>query len=307
MLPSGSEFPDEMSSMNSSIYQDKGRRGPTGMNINTEVHLSDTSNTSFDNEAVARVVAVVEKQESIDQPVPEEDEYRPGKATSCIPLWIKRAPFWLKLMLVASLSLLVAASVLVGLGVGMSKDDGPTAASQNVQSPTGISFVWPTNAPTLAPSTMLENDKAAPSVAHSGSSSPTSESVGSVFTGTPTGALLQNAAPSAAPTNLLTSSLVSSSPTEDQDMEVVTFYVTGGKYFNDVLELAPERLQSLPTKMGTSFLVNVGDWNSPSDDTRCDEKAYSDVDSLFSNSSIPVYFVPGDNEYNGRFRQSQLI
>jgi len=137
MLPSGSEFPDEMSSMNSSIYQDKGRRGPTGMNINTEVHLSDTSNTSFDNEAVARVVAVVEKQESIDQPVPEEDEYRPGKATSCIPLWIKRAPFWLKLMLVASLSLLVAASVLVGLGVGMSKDDGPTAASQNVQSPTG--------------------------------------------------------------------------------------------------------------------------------------------------------------------------
>lgn len=44
-------------------------------------------------------------------------------------------------------------------------------------------------------------------------------------------------------------------------------------------------------------MIHLGDWNSPFA-TQCSEQSYQDVDALFSTSSVPVYFIPGDNEYN---------
>ena len=82
------------------------------------------------------------------------------------------------------------------------------------------------------------------------------------------------------------------------DPYVTTFFVTGGRFTNDGLTALPSQLQSMPVRGGTSFMVHLGDWNSPYA-TRCDEQSYRDVNSLFSNSSAPVYFLPGDNDFNG--------
>lgn len=82
------------------------------------------------------------------------------------------------------------------------------------------------------------------------------------------------------------------------DPDVVTFFVTGGRFTNNALAQVPAQLGTMPVRGGTSFLVHLGDWNSPYA-TRCDEQSYQDVNDLFSNSSIPVYFLPGDNDYNG--------
>ena len=45
-------------------------------------------------------------------------------------------------------------------------------------------------------------------------------------------------------------------------------------------------------------MFHLGDWNSPFA-TSCNEASFQVVDELFQNSPVPVYFVPGDNEYNG--------
>ena len=85
----------------------------------------------------------------------------------------------------------------------------------------------------------------------------------------------------------------------EYDPYVTTFFVTGGRFTNDGLTSLPSQLRSMPVRGGTSFLVHLGDRNSPYA-TRCDEQSYADVGSLFSNSSMPVYFIPGDNDYNGK-------
>jgi len=85
---------------------------------------------------------------------------------------------------------------------------------------------------------------------------------------------------------------------EPYDPMVTTFFVTGGRFTNEALEQIPEQLKTLPVRGATSFLVHLGDWNSPYA-TKCDEQSYQDVNALFSNSAVPVYFVPGDNDYNG--------
>ncbi|CAB9523644.1 expressed unknown protein [Seminavis robusta] len=81
------------------------------------------------------------------------------------------------------------------------------------------------------------------------------------------------------------------------DPLVTTFFVTGGRFTNDALAMVPDQLTTLPTRGGTSFMVHLGDWNSPYA-TRCDRQSYQHVNNLFSNSSIPVYFIPGDNDFN---------
>jgi hypothetical protein len=68
--------------------------------------------------------------------------------------------------------------------------------------------------------------------------------------------------------------------------------------------LTLQHLGNLPQKMGSFFLLNIDDWNSPS--LGCEEQAYEDVDTLFRNfTSVPVYVVLGDNEYNGTLNGPQ--
>lgn len=74
------------------------------------------------------------------------------------------------------------------------------------------------------------------------------------------------------------------------------FYVTGGRPQSSALTQYSTLLSTLPDE-GNSFMVNVGDWNSPFA-TGCNEQSYQDVDALYSLTSVPVYFVPADNEYN---------
>jgi len=88
-------------------------------------------------------------------------------------------------------------------------------------------------------------------------------------------------------------------PTKALDPGVITFYATAGSYINSVLQQALVNLPKLPRHDGLSFLVQLGDWNTPYQ-TECAESEYKDVRELFAKSSIPVYFVVGDNESTGK-------
>ena len=65
----------------------------------------------------------------------------------------------------------------------------------------------------------------------------------------------------------------------------MVIYLTAGNIDESV------SLDRFPQREMTSFLVHLGDWNAEDD---CDRVDYSGVTTKFANSSIPVFFVMGD-------------
>jgi hypothetical protein len=74
-----------------------------------------------------------------------------------------------------------------------------------------------------------------------------------------------------------------------------------GRYIDNALAELPDQLRALPALDGNTVIFHLGDWNSPFA-TGCIESSYQLNQDLYSSSSVPVYFVPGDNEYNGKLR-----
>ena len=181
--------------------------------------------------------------------------------------------------------------------------DSPSAAPTNP--PTTAT---PSAAPTNSPTTAIPS--ASPSA--SPSSSPTTADPSSVPSDAPT------TAPSASPTTAVPTSTPTASPTSTPSMgptqaptqsptiQMINFFVMGGRFDGEDSQILASGLQSLPSFDENTILVHLGDWNSPYT-TSCLEDSYiSNVDS-YQKSSVPVYFVPGDNEYNGKFLRSTLV
>lgn len=212
-------------------------------------------------------------------PYPKRDEKSMGTSgsydTGCLPLWISDAPKWLKIVIILSTALLVGAIVLIGVGAALAVQKDSDSLQSSFSGPT----FTPSNAPITAPTSRGSSAPVAPvPVAEDGN--------GDVVT-----------PPTAAPTvttlddNLLTQSPAASS---------VSFFVTGGRFTGDSLVALPQQLATLPTLDGNAVMFHLGDWNSPFA-TSCVEQSYQDYVDLYSNSAVPVYFVPGDNEYNGEW------
>ena len=79
---------------------------------------------------------------------------------------------------------------------------------------------------------------------------------------------------------------------------MINFFVMGGRFDGDERDTLVTGLESLPKFDGNTILVHLGDWNSPYT-TLCSEDSYTTNVESYQRSSVPVYFVTGDNEYNG--------
>ncbi len=149
-------------------------------------------------------------------------------------------------------------------------------------SPTGTPTVSPTYSPTTAEPSMAPSDAPSTSVP---SSSPSTTAPSSSPTASPT------STPSLSPTQV---------PTQSPTISMINLFVMGGRFDGEDSESLVSGLQTLPSFDENTILVHLGDFNSPYT-TSCLEDSYiSNVDS-YQQSSVPVYFVPGDNEYNGKF------
>ena len=189
----------------------------------------------------------------------------------CFPVWIKRAPTWLKVLLVLCVGILIAAMGLVVYGLTVAVQNQNQSSSSSASTNAGVTT--PTNTSTGRPINNRTDDQNKPKPPK------TNDTV--------------------VPTNL---------------SSIVAFYVTGGSYSGTVQTNLPALLSSLPnsiylptntTNMATFnmteddlFMVHLGDWNTPSV-SGCELQEYSGVASEFQSSAVPVYFVVGDNEYNG--------
>jgi hypothetical protein len=238
-----------------------------------------------------------------------DSQEKAGVGASCIPVWITEAPLFLKLIIVLSTALLVGAIVLIGVGAALAiqEDNDSSVQSTNNNandndSPAVPTFATFTLAPAVSPNTddptmaPVTQAPIAPGQTRPPTRPPTmpptmmptmapttSAPIAPGETRTPT------PLPSVSPTSLPTSA-----PTPGP----VTFLVTAGRFDDQNLALLPDQLQTLPNAPNT-VMFHLGDWNSPFS-TQCTEVSYQDNQALYSLSTVPVYFVVGDNEYNGK-------
>lgn len=73
-------------------------------------------------------------------------------------------------------------------------------------------------------------------------------------------------------------------------------YLMAGRPPTSSLQELNGLLATIPDE-GDSFMVHLGDWNSPFA-TSCNEQSYQDISDEYSSCPFPVFFIPGDNEYN---------
>jgi hypothetical protein len=229
--------------------------------------------------------------EEAAEEVGSESKYGAGRAGGCctMPLWLRDSPSWLKAIIVLSVALLVGATILVGVAAGINGNEN----SSNNNSAGSVTETTPTEttaAPTPAPAPALSSSPA-PTM------SPT-ESMKPTIMPFPGQTQAPTTSPSLSPTVAPTLE-ESESPTEDPgpSTTVITFYVTAGRFQEDGSTVLEDGLPQLPTDNDNAFMVHLGDWNSPFA-TNCDSNSYTVVNTLYSTSAVPVYFIPGDNEYN---------
>ena len=301
----GSYMQDDISSINESSYY----RGSSGMKIVGTASSMEEGNAAGTKgmRTTAPELGDIQRSLSSETPVPAKGEppkktpstskttsargtRNSGQRSGCLPTWVSAAPKWLKCVIVVSVAMLVGAMVLVAVALSsalMAENEKSNNSAASEQSPTDMVAVSTPPVSQSAP----ETPAPAPTRTDEPTAAPALDTKEEDWTGEPEEEVAQIAETKA--------------PVEEEtepvpyDEFVTTFFVTGGRFTNDALVQLPEQLKTLPVRGGTSFMVHLGDWNSPYA-TQCDKQSYQDVDDLFSNSSIPVYFVPGDNDFNGK-------
>jgi hypothetical protein len=174
----------------------------------------------------------------------------------------------------------------------------PDETGQPSGVPTPVSTSLPTGEPSAVPSIVTESPTA--DTTDEPTISPTEMPV------TPFPSLVPTATVTNAPIDATDAPIVTTdapvvatdAPTDPLVVPPITgtttvFYLAAGRPLDDELDLFQENLDKLPTK--GDFMVHLGDWNSPFA-TRCNKASYASVDQLYAASSVPVFFVPGDNE-----------
>ena len=229
----------------------------------------------------------------------EEYSHPDGPSSSCVPIWVRRAPLWLKLVLLFSVVLLLGAIVLVGVGAALALQEGDDPPASWATNRGDVGDDLPKTG-SFAPAATPTSSPVSPAIAMATmmptlrtTVAPTPSPVAptpSPVTRTPT--LSPSSMPSA--TESETPSLA---PTEPFDPDKLVFYAMAGRANNELV--TQQELARLPRRGGTSFLMHLGGWNA---DDMCPEQAYQDTAAWYSPTSIPVYFLMGENEYNGASR-----
>lgn len=252
----------------------------------------------------------------------EKDDDKKDDKKRCLPQWLYKAPLWLKIIIIASVALLIGAAVLIVAGAILAKRD-TVSSSAAEESKNGEAkpptFKFPSSLPTSPPfaasgnvpminetpvEALTEGPTGFPTTSSptapqtiSPTTFPTTEPTVAPTTLEPTRAPTTSptANPTATPTFTPTPPPTTKSPTPSPTQEMINFYVMGGRFDEEEIT----GLESLPKFDGNTILVHLGDWNSPYT-TLCSEDSFTSNAESYQKSTVPVYFVPGDNEYNGR-------
>jgi hypothetical protein len=207
-----------------------------------------------------------------------------------LPAWIAGAPFWLKLVLICSTALLIGAVVLIGVGASLARDGSRSSANtDHIPSEPTVPAPEPTTGSTQNPTATLTGTLTLSPIESTGE--PTGSPVDNTMEGT--------FVPSTNSSGATTGNATDISSEEVTSSNVVNFFAMGGRFDEDAVATLTDDLQSLPNMDGNTVMFHLGDWNSPYA-TSCIESSYTRNVEVYQQSSVPIYFVPGDNEFNGK-------
>lgn len=269
------------------------------------LHMSsDDNNDSADyaNEDVVSPASTKVTMSASEPPTPT------GPSTSSFGEWVRESPFWLKLMFAGSLFFLSVAFVLVVIGIFVAtktqqQGGWNSATTTNSNNPWWNDDIGDEDVVFIPP-----EDISFPIVPR-----PTGPPVPKVAANPPTtpGAPVVVVVPTPAPQqNSVPVSVVATKPTEPptlvptiapQPLET-NIYITAGILPNT--EPVRNLLNLLPGTAENSFLVHLGDWNNATQqNVTCDASVYQETAVFYRQSSVPVYFVLGDN---GKLQSASL-
>lgn len=261
-------------------------------------------------------------------------EDKEDDAKSCVPAWMTNASTSLKIVILFSTALLVGCLALISIASTVPVSDSvtevqgstggaiyitfaPTISPRIVDVPIGVTPtvalpVVPTKEPTymliitLAPTdqTIMQDEPEEISIR------PTE--IPTVVTSAPTKApsiplVAATAQPTLSPTvgsnnpSMVTAVVPTKYPSSNPSIitvspsslpKIVSFYATS-RYRSPQLAA---QLGMLPSQK-SHFLIHLGNWNTATPGI-CKEFAYSKTAQTYQNSTVPVLFVPGYNEWN---------
>jgi hypothetical protein len=242
----------------------------------------------------------------------KEDDEKEGKEKhGCLPAWIVGAPFWLKLVIVCSAALLIGAVVLIAVGANLAKnglrsssgDQAPNQPSTpvGVPPPPDTSTSTPTSSTHVRDPVAPELSTSRPTNSDSHSSPPVAIQTNNPAASTETPASSPSVTQfnsTSVPTSSLSESTSESNTNEVPISSTVNFFAIGGRFDGEALSALTDDLQTLPAIDGNTVMFHLGDWNSPYA-TSCVESSFAQNVEVYQQSPVPVYFVIGDNEFNG--------
>ena len=236
----------------------------------------------------------------------------PPCASCCCPLWILDAPLFLRIYILGALVLFLGA---MSLTIYTSYELGHISSSSSSSTidngvATGSTTGTTDSIPYAPPPSSSRNDppNVVPTVPPTKVSSSTQADAASMITSVPTPS--STTVPSTRPTSLPTA-VPSITPTVRPtpspvvfDTVSVSFYVMAGHF----PESQSSQLGQLPAVeapqadgptlvyQALPFLVHLGSWNS--NPAQCPQTLYQSIAKQYQTSSVPVFFVLGDQEFN---------
>jgi hypothetical protein len=243
---------------------------------------------------------------SVVSPIDDTQDSREEEDTtgrSCVPSWITNASTTIKFVILLSTALLVGCLALISIASTVPVSDSPKAAQSNTESIEYKTF-WPTASPMLGevptkvtipvPTPNTKEPTKSPTLApvvitKEPTNDPTLSPI--VATNNPTESpTVSPIVITNDPTNMPTSALPTSTPTLPTN--IISFYVMS-RYRSPDLGV---KVGSLPSS-DVDFLIHLGNWNNANPE-KCRPKAYRRTATQFENSTVPVLFVPGRDEWN---------
>ena len=230
---------------------------------------------------------------------------------TCVPGWIANASNSIKFVIVMATAMLLASLVLVSITATVSVSDASTEQHNVGEIRQDLTTASPTISTTMSP-TMNPSKSPTMNPSASPTSSPTSSPSASpvkAFILIPSANIPATKLPSASPTvipshgpTMLPSpspSIAKSSP-PSEFTNVIQFASLSKK---NSAENMKDNLKAFSSN-GIEFIVHLGNWNVRDID-KCKPGAYNRTENIFRNSEVPVFFLPGANEWN-RCPQEQL-
>lgn len=219
------------------------------------------------------------------------DQSQSGYYNGCIPVWVIESSPLIKMVIVLSTALLIGSLALIVIAFSVSARSLGTDTSQQ------SSFIDNTLAP--SPTIVIAFE---PSIIRPSTSIPTNEpSIETIadVQNPGSGQLpVPNSLPSLHPSpqpSLLPTIQSSTKPSTISQANIGEFYITSRNRQRSVVF----PLLSNLSQESNGWMIHLGNWNGHSNmNNRCRDDLYNRVSQTYKNSSVPVFFVPGDNEWN---------